>query len=76
MVMDFFFFMKCLANSECVIADNRYIGTVLSPFTHTHTQKLLSTGIPFTIVQLGFYYENFLSVFKPHPTGKNEFAIG
>ncbi|KAK0049724.1 nmrA-like family domain-containing protein 1 [Biomphalaria pfeifferi] len=32
-------------------------------------------GIPYTIVRLGFYFENFLSLFKPHQTNKNDFAI-
>ncbi|XP_059158052.1 nmrA-like family domain-containing protein 1 [Physella acuta] len=36
---------------------------------------IVNAGIPYTIVHLGFCYENLLTVFKPHQTTKNEFAV-
>ncbi|RUS91320.1 hypothetical protein EGW08_000934, partial [Elysia chlorotica] len=36
---------------------------------------LVSSGLPYTILHLGFYYENFLSVFKPHFVEKDKFAL-
>ena len=36
----------------------------------------VNCGIPVTIVHCGFFYENFLGLFKPHLTGDKEFAIG
>ena len=37
---------------------------------------IVNSGIPNTIVHLGFFYENFLGLFKPHKTAHNEYAIG
>ncbi|GFO01859.1 nmra-like family domain-containing protein 1 [Plakobranchus ocellatus] len=39
-------------------------------------QKLvLKSGVPSTVIQMGFYYENLLSLFKPHPVDKTTYAL-
>ncbi|KAH9513734.1 NmrA-like domain-containing protein 1 [Bulinus truncatus] len=71
---------------QCRVKHIIYVGAEYSMVTASERCKCLegkamienyivSTGIPYTIVHLGFYFENFLSLFKPHQTGKNDFAI-
>ncbi|GFR67944.1 NmrA-like family domain-containing protein 1 [Elysia marginata] len=38
-------------------------------------QEMMKKRLPYTILHLGFYYENFLSVFKPHMVERNSFAV-
>jgi len=38
-------------------------------------QFISNCGIPSTIVHNGFFFENFLGLFKPHRTGKHEYAL-
>ncbi|KAK6959583.1 nmrA-like family domain-containing protein 1, partial [Biomphalaria glabrata] len=71
---------------QCQVKHIIYVGAEYSMVTAAERCKCLegkamienyivSTGIPYTIVRLGFYFENFLSLFKPHQTSKNDFAI-
>lgn len=34
------------------------------------------TGVPYTVVNFAFYYENFLGVMKPQKNAKGEFVLG
>ncbi|GFR61796.1 NmrA-like family domain-containing protein 1 [Elysia marginata] len=38
-------------------------------------QLVLNSGVPCTIIQMGFYYENFVSIFKPHPVEPLTYAV-
>ncbi|XP_041361729.1 nmrA-like family domain-containing protein 1 [Gigantopelta aegis] len=39
-------------------------------------EYIKGTGLPYTILRASFFYENFLSIFKPHNIGDNVFVIG
>ncbi|BFZ11109.1 hypothetical protein BsWGS_14148 [Bradybaena similaris] len=63
-----------------------YVGTDYSVATDCHKchylegkarveNYIVSGGIPFTIIHMGFYFENLMSLFKPHRTGVNKFAL-
>lgn len=38
-------------------------------------QLVLKSGVPCTVIHMGFYYENFVSIFKPHIVEHQNFAL-
>lgn len=63
-----------------------YVGT---PYCHLYAPEkckyllgkekvealVVASGLPYTILHLGFYYENLLSVFRPHKVGRKSYAL-